>query len=222
MFEPERPRLLLADDHPMMLEGLSRLLEPEFDVVGMASDGRELLRMAAARRPDLVITDISMPGLDGIEVIHRLQVILPTARVMVLSIHAEPSWVRAAFEAGAYAYLPKTSAPDEIEIAVREVLRGHFYVSPAVARAALISAPWKPRDERPEARPEAFGETLTPRELDIVRLVGKGMGNKEIAQELGVSVTTVRTHLSRVYGKLAPGSRLELALYAAQTGGPVM
>jgi len=220
MSQLRRPRLLLADDHPMMLEGLRKLLEPDHDVVGAVTDGPALLEAAALLRPDLVIADISMPGIDGIEVTRRLLKVVPEARVLILSMHIEPSWIRSAFEAGAHAYLPKSAAPEEIELAVREVLKGRFYVSPEVTRAAVVFAVKDP--ERFAGVWRASAEVLTPRELDIVRLVGKGLGNKEIANELGVSVTTVRTHLSRVYDKLGPGSRVELALYAAQAGGPVM
>jgi DNA-binding NarL/FixJ family response regulator len=222
-----RPGLLLADDHPLMVDGLRKLLELDFDVVGTVSDGRALLEAAESLRPDLVITDISMPGIDGIEATRRLRAIVPGLRVVILSVHAEPSWVHAAFAAGAYGYLTKMAAAEEIETAVREVLKGNFYVSPAVASAlvGLMQIAPVQRAERSEAaQPErpAAGETLTPRELDIVRLVGKGLGNKDIARQLGVAVTTVRTHLNKVYDKLDSGSRLELALYAAQTREAVM
>jgi DNA-binding NarL/FixJ family response regulator len=213
--------VLLADDHPMLLEGLRKLLEPDWDVVGAVADGPALLEAAALLRPDLVIADISMPGLDGIEVTRRLLKVAPEVRVLILSLHTEPSWVRSAFEAGAHAYLPKSAAPAEIELAVREVLKGRFYVSPEVTRAAVVFGVKEPERLLKAWQPPS-DILLTPRELDIVRLVGKGLGNKEIAQELGVSVTTVRTHLNRVYDKLGPGSRVELALYAAQARGPVM
>lgn len=209
-----RPRLLLADDHPLMLEGLRKLLAAEFDVVGAVADGRALLEAAEILRPDLVVTDISMPGIDGIEATRRLRTLVPAVRVLILSIHAESSWVRAAFDAGAWGYLTKISAPEEIESAVREVLKGNFYISPAVT-SAILGLAKEDHAEIPQARPVAAGETLTPRELDIVRLVGKGLRNKDIADQLGVAVTTVRTHLSNVYDKLEPGSRVELALYAA-------
>jgi two-component system NarL family response regulator len=159
--------------------------------------------------------------MDGLEATRRLRAIVPEARVLILSIHTEPSWMRAAVEAGAWGYLPKTSAPEEIETAVREVLEGRSYFSPAVTRAVFAS----PRERSVAAGAssrEASGEALTPRELDIVRLVGKGLGNKEIAHALGVSVTTIRTHLNKVYDKLEPESRVELALYAANAGSTVM
>jgi DNA-binding NarL/FixJ family response regulator len=206
-----RPRVLLADDHPLMLLGLQKLLEPDCEVIGAVMDSRQLLATAERERPDLVITDISIPGLDGIAATRRLGKTVPGAKVIILSFHSEPSWVRAAFDAGACGYLTKSSAPEEIELAVREVLQDRFYVSPQVARAAIVHAP--------EGTPPEAGEALTPREIDIVRLVGAGLGNKEIARRLGVAVTTVRTHLNSVYDKLRPANRVELALYAPQTSG---
>ena len=209
-----RPRVLLADDHPMMLAGLRKLLEPELAVVGTVTDGRALAAATERLLPDLVITDLEMPGLDGIEATRRLQAALPLVRVLILSIHAEPSYVRAAFAAGAWGYLTKTSAPEEIEHAVREVLADRFYVSPAVARAALSGA--ARNVERP---PQVGDEALTRREQEILRLLAEGLGNQQIARRLGVAVTTVRTHLNSVYEKLRLESRVELALYAAQTAG---
>ncbi|HSK81202.1 MAG TPA: response regulator transcription factor [Thermoanaerobaculia bacterium] len=222
-----RPRLLLADDHPMMLDGLRKLLESDFEVAAAVTDGRELLRAAQRLRPDLVITDISMPLVDGLEATRRLRKAVPGARVLILSVHAEPSWVREAFEAGACGYLTKTSASEEIGTAVREVLKGLFYVSPVVTRGMVDAA--KEVAARPRTvvlpvplTPAVVNEILTPRELDTVRLVGQGLSNKEIARHLGVSVTTVRTHLNKVYDKLGSDSRVELALLAAQPGGAVM
>jgi DNA-binding NarL/FixJ family response regulator len=217
----------------MMLEGLRKLLEPECEVVGMVADCHALLEAAKGLRPDLVVADISMPGFDGIEATRRLQVALPGIRILILSVHTEPSWVRAAFDAGACGYLTKTSAPEEIETAVREVLNGQYYVSPAVTRAvmggtvlgttvlggAMVPSPAPPP---PKRRRTDTQEQFTRREHDIVRLVGLGLCNKDIAQRLGVSVTTVRTHLSKVYDKLGTASRVELALLASQASGPVM
>jgi DNA-binding NarL/FixJ family response regulator len=222
-----RPRVLLADDHPMVLEGLRKLLESDFEVVAAVTNGRELLEAAQRLRPDLVITDISMPLIDGLEVTRRLLKARPGSLVLVLSVHADPSWVQEAFEAGACGYLTKISAREEIGTAVREVLKGLFYVSPVVTRGKVDAAqkpaarrPLSPMTSIPPA--PAVNELLTPRELDTVRLVGQGLSNKEIALYLGVSVATVRTHLNKAYDKLGSDSRVELALLAAPPGGTVM
>lgn len=214
-FSDRRPTVLLADDHPMILGGLRSLLEPELEVVGTAADGRALLAAAKELRPDLVVADLSMPEIDGIEAIRQLRTIAPDTRVLVLSIHTEASWVREAFAAGACAYLTKTSRAEEITNAIREVLSGCYYVSPLVARAAIGLATENPA----ESLAGVAREPLTARELEVVHLVGTGLGNKDIARRLGVSVTTVRTHLGRIYGKLELKSRVELALYAARPGG---
>lgn len=211
-----RPRVLLADDHPMMLEGLRKLLEPDCEIVGTVTEGGALVDAAERLRPDLVIADISMPGIDGIEATRRLHAALPGLRILILSFKTEPSWVRAAFAAGACGYLTKTSAPDEIETAVRELLEGRFYVSPAMNQA-VAGATMHGAGARPELQ-----EPFTRREHDVIRLVGLGLGNKEIAQRLGVSVATVRTHLNKVYDKLGTASRVELALLAAQNSNAVM
>jgi len=217
-----RPRVVLADDHPLMLDGLRKLLEIDFEVVAAVTNGRELLEAAERLRPDLVITDISMPLVDGLEATRRLQVAMPGTRVLVLSIHDHPGWVRAAFEAGACGYLTKISAPEEIGTAVREVLKGLFYVSPVVTRG-MVDAAKKPAARRPaRPAPPLATEVLTPRELATVRLVGRGLSNKQIARHLGIAVTTVRTHLNKAYDKLGSASRVELALLAAQPGGAVM
>jgi DNA-binding NarL/FixJ family response regulator len=234
-----RPRLILADDHPMMLAGLRRLLAPGCEVVAEAADGHALLAAAERLRPDLVIADISMPGIDGIEATRRLRASVPGARVLILSVHAEPSFVRAAFAAGACGYLTKAAAADEIELAIRAVLTDRFYVSPEVTRAVVAS--WQrdagestaavaavPERDAPEGAAlesamlesavPAAAAPLTPRQLDIIQLVGQGLGNKEIARQLGVGVATVRTHLARIYEKLRTESRVELALFASRAG----
>jgi DNA-binding NarL/FixJ family response regulator len=206
----------LVDDHPLVLEGLRKLLEPSFKVVGVMRDGREAVAAAERLRPDLVIIDLSMPGLDGVEATRRLRATVPETRILVFSVHTEASWVRAAFDAGAQGYLAKTCAPEEIEIAVREVLKGRCWVCSAVAGSVILDQ--KAPARRNESVSGPAGEVLTRRERDIVRLVGRGMGNKEIAVLLGVAVTTVRSHLNKVYDKLGSGGRVNLALLAANDG----
>ena len=205
----------------MILESLKRLLSPDLEIVGAVLDGHALLEAAEALRPDLIIADISMPGIDGIEATRRLRYLVPEARVLILSVHSGLSWVQAAFDAGAWGYLTETSASTEIETAACEVLKGNFYISPLVSRAVLGLTRQETAGGLQTARPVGAG-ALTPRETDIVRLVGKGLGNRDIAGELGVSVATVRTHLNKVYGKIGLVSRVELALYAAHSGDAVM
>jgi DNA-binding NarL/FixJ family response regulator len=200
----------------MFVEGLRTLLSPDCEIVGTVEDGRELLAVAEAQRPDLIITDISMPGIDGIEATRRLRRLVPAARVLVLSIHDQPSWVHAAFAAGARGYLTKTSALIEVETAVREVLKGNFYISAAVSYTFLGKVK-RGKGERIKPPPPEISDTLSPREMEIVQLVGKGLGNREIAEELGLSVATIRTHLTNLYEKIGVVSRVELALYAAQS-----
>jgi DNA-binding NarL/FixJ family response regulator len=204
-----RSRVLLADDHPVILASLCKLLEPELEVVGRVTDGLALLSAAERLHPDLVIADIEMPGLDGIEATRRLRARLPDVKVLILGPHVEPSCVRAAFDAGAWGYLPKTAVPDELERAVQEVLAGRFYISPVVARAAIA------RVARHSAL-SAASEVLTPRELGLVRLVGQGLGSKDIACKLGMSVTAIRSRLNKIYDKLGLASRVELARLAVQ------
>ena len=206
-----RSRILLADDQPVTLAGLCKLLEPAFKVVGRVTDGLALLAAAERLRPDIVIADIEMPGLDGIEATRRLQAALPDVKVLILSIYVEPSWVRAAFDAGARGYLPKTAVPQEIERAVHEVLADCFYISPVVARAVIARAACRPVGSPPGG--------LTPRELDIIHLAGQGLGNQKIACKLGVPVTTVHSHLTEIYDKLDLARRVELALAGVQAGG---
>jgi DNA-binding NarL/FixJ family response regulator len=205
----QRSRVLLADDHPVTLAGLCKLLEPSFEVVGRVTDGLALLVAVECLRPDLVIAGIEMPGLDGLEATRRLQACLPEVKVLILSLHAEPSCTYAALDAGAWGCLPKTAVPEEIERAVKEVLADRFYLSPVVVRSTIARTVRHSLD-----RPPAAGEVLTPRELNIVRWVGQGLGSREIAGKLHVSVITVRSHLNKICGKLGLTSRMELALLA--------
>lgn len=214
------PRVVLADDHPMILDALTRLLGSRNAIVGRATNGRQALEMASEMFPDLLILDIAMPELDGLEVVRQLRARGLTVKTLILSFHVEPSWVQEALEAGADGYLGKTSVAQEIEAAVAEVLAGRFWISPAVAKNLL---PFRQAGEKIDPAnapnptpPSPEGQGLTPREIEILDLLAGGLGNKEIAKRLGVSVTTVRSHLSSTYEKLGVDSRVGLALYAAR------
>ena len=201
-----RSRILLADDQPVTLSGLCKLLEPAFEVVGRVTDGFALLAAAERLRPDVVIADVEMPGLDGIEATRRLQARRPDVKVLILSISAEPFCVRAAFDAGAWGCLPKTAVHEEIERALNEVLAGRFYVSPVVVRSAIARA------VRHAMRPSpASSGMLTPREIDVIRSVSQSPGNPDTAGKLDMTLTTIRSHLNRIFDKLSPGNRVGLA-----------
>ncbi len=211
--EPTRPpRVLLAEDHALVAEGIRKLLEPEFEVVGVAADGRALL--AASRRlgPDLILIDIALPLLNGIDAARRLREITP-ARIVMLTMSGEPGMVREAFAAGARGYLLKSSEPSELLFALREVLRGNRYVTPAVA-GDLVDAAGRPAEgteDGPYAR-------LTPRQREVLQLVAEGKTAKEIAAVLEISVKTVEYHKSGLKKQLGLRTQAELVRYAAAHG----
>lgn len=218
MGSPPRPRVLLADDHPLILESLERLLTPEFEIVGKAASGTEALALGERLRPQLAIFDIAMPGLDGTEVTRRLMASNPSLKVLILSLHQQPLWVRRAFDAGAAGYLCKSSASAEVVLAAKEVLAGRCFISAAITKKALLPWPQRIQQEpvdlvRP-AEPTQPESLLTAREAEIVELLALSLGNKEIARHLDMSVATVRTHLNNIYKKLGLDSRVGLALYA--------
>src|SRR5712692_1391555 len=183
-----RPRVLLADDHTLLLEGIRLMLEPEFELVGSVEDGQQLLAAARTARPDVILLDISMPVLNGIDAAHQLRKMLPSAKLIFLTMHADPDYVTEAFRAGAAGYLLKRSAASELLTAIREVLKGHHYVSPLVARDALemLVTSTKPAGK--------LSDRLTPRQREVLQLVAEGRSRKEIATALGISVKTVEFH----------------------------
>jgi len=183
-----RPRLLLADDHTLLLEGIRLMLEPEFELVGSVEDGQALLAAAKTLKPDIILLDISMPVLNGLDAAHRLRKLLPSAKLIFLTMHSDSDYVAEAFRAGAMGYLLKRAAASELKIAIREVMKGHHYVSPLVARNALellIST------AKPEGTPS---ERLTPRQREVLQLVAEGRSRKEIASLLNISLKTVEFH----------------------------
>ena len=199
----KRPRLLLADDHPIVGEGLKRLLEEDFDIVALVEDGAALLAEARRLRPDVILADISMPGLNGIEALTRIRQEDPAAKVLILSMHQNPAYARRALEAGAAGYVVKHAAPAELVLAIRAALRGGVFVSPALARD-LLSEP------RPEAAPR-----LTPRQREILRLLAEGLSAKQVAARLAISARTVEFHkyqIMRAHGLRGSAELVHLAI----------
>ena len=207
-----RPRLLLADDHTLVLEGFRKLLESDFDLVGTVEDGRALLAAAPRLRPDVILLDISMPLLNGIDAARQLRKTLPSAKIIFLTMHADPGYVTEAFRVGARGYLLKRSAASELVRAIHEVLNGRYYVTPLVTKGVL--APLL----RPERKRRAASSPLTSRQREVLQLVAEGRSIKEIASILHVSVKTVEFHKSRIARELGVRTTAELTRYALEHG----
>jgi DNA-binding NarL/FixJ family response regulator len=218
MPEPiDRISILVVDDHAVVRRGLLAFLEtePDFEVVGEAGGGTQALDLlvrldSEGRRPDVVVMDLQMAPVDGIESTREIRARYADVDVVALTSFAEAERVHAALEAGASGYLLKDADADEVAAAIRAAHRGELQLDPAVARQLMssIRAP-QPSDATVE---------LTARELEVVRLVGAGRANKEIAAELSISERTARTHVSNILGKLGLGSRTQAALWAVREG----
>lgn len=207
-------RVLIADDHTLVRESLVSLLESGGDVqvVAQAADGLETVEKAIATRPDVVVTDISMPRLNGIEVVRRLREALPDTRVLVLTMHQEDEYVLQAVRFGAAGYMVKDSAASELLIAVRSLHAGRGYFGPQAAKALAEQLQHPERDLG-----DPYGE-LTPREREVFHLLAEGLTTKEIARQLGISVKTAENHRARVLAKLGVRNTAELVRYALRRG----
>jgi NarL family two-component system response regulator LiaR len=207
-------RVLLTDDHAIVRKGVRALLttEPDIQVVGEACNGIEAVDQAQALRPDVILMDLVMPELDGIEATHHILAKLPGARILVLTSFAADEKVFPAIKAGALGYLLKDSGPEELVEAIRQVYRGEPSLEPSIARKVLLELAHPPKQQPLTPDP------LTERELEVLRLIAQGCSNKEIAAKLSVSDLTVRTHASNILGKLHLASRTQAALYALRNG----
>jgi DNA-binding NarL/FixJ family response regulator len=210
-------RVLVVDDHAVVRRGLLAFLdgEPDLEVVGDADGGAQALDLldrldTEGRRPDVVVMDLQMTPIDGIESTRQIRARYGDVEVVALTSFAEEDRVHAALAAGASGYLLKDSDVDEVAIAIRAAHRGALQLDPAVARQLMSSLQATPTDD-----PTA---DLTTRELEVLRLVGAGKTNKEIATELGISERTARTHVSNILRKLGLGSRTQAALWAVREG----
>lgn len=209
-------RVLVADDHAMVREGIRHVLQESagFEVVAEAGRGVEALELAEVHQPDVVVMDISMPGESGLEVTARLRQSVPTAKVLILSMHDHAQYVVEALRAGAHGYLLKDAGPAELRKAVRTVFDGEGFFSPPIA--GQLSAAF-----RGERAPQGAGETLdrlTPRERDVLAGVARGSTNKQIGAELGISRRTVETHRESLMRKLDIRTVAGLTRYAMETG----
>jgi len=212
-------RVLIADDQALVRAGLATLLDsqPDLEVVGQAGDGREAIRLARELRPDVVLMDVRMPVLDGIEATRRIVADPATAsvRVLVLTTFDLDEYVYAALRAGASGFLLKDSSPEDLQHAIRVVADGGALIAPAVTRRLIAEFAARPAAGRPAAR---LAERLTGREIEVLRLVARGLSNAELAAELFLSPLTAKTHVSRILTKLGVRDRAQLVVIAYEAG----
>ena len=206
-----RPRVLLVDDHTLVLDGFRKLLEDRCEVVGTAEDGRTLLRMAQELQPDIVTLDISMPQLNGVDAARKLKKILPRTKLIFVTMHADPAYVNEAFKAGASGYLLKRSAGSELLQAIQSVMDGQCYVTPLVAKGLVQSV-------ITGGKPQVLKDKLlTARQREVLQLVAEGMTVKEIASALDLSPKTVEFHKSQIMTELDLHTTAELTKMPSST-----
>ena len=208
-------RVVLADDHVLVREGIRQFLEETDDiqVIGEAGNGAEVLQLVEKTSPDVAVLDIQMPEVTGIEATRRIKQHFPDVQVLILTAHDDDPYIRALLRAGADGYVLKTATSEELVKAVRDVYHGLTALSPAVATAVVRQM----SHEAPSGAADQV-ETLTEREIDVLRLAAQGMTNREIGQELGISHRTVQGHLANVYEKLNVSSRTEAVTEALKRG----
>ena len=212
----DRIRVVLADDHPVVLAGIRTLLnaDPEVELVGEATDGGGALPMIRAVAPDVAVVDVSMPGLNGLELTERVTGECPGTRVLVLTVHEDAAYVQPLMRAGARGYLLKRSAADDLLRAVRAVASGGVYLDPSIAGHALAEI----SDTDGRLGTAEGREPLSPREAETLRLIAQGFSNKEIARRIDVSVKSVETYKARAAEKLGLRTRAEIIRYGAAHG----
>jgi len=207
-----RPRILIADDHPILAEGLRSLLEAEFEVVGVVADGRELVAAAKLKQPDVIVADVTMPLLNGIEAAAQLRDLGVKAKVVFLTMHRDVAYARRAMEAGAAGFVLKHSVASELVTAVREALRGQTYVTPMIAGELLQSY------HEGDPGPRASVQRLTTRQREVLQLFAEGRSAKEVAALLKISTRTAESHKARILEALGLHTTAELVQYAIRHG----
>ena len=207
-----KPRLLIADDHKIFAEGLKRLLNADFDIVGVVADGRELVAAAEKLRPDVMVVDISMPLLNGIEAVIQIKKVHPEIKVVFLTMHPDVAYAVSAFKAGASGYVLKHSAPDELVTAIREGLKGRTYVTPLIAGKLLHSYESGSHSGTDKVL------SLSSRQREVLQLLAEGRSAKEIAAILNISAKTVEYHKYRMMDDLGIKTAAELTRYAVKQG----
>jgi DNA-binding NarL/FixJ family response regulator len=205
-----RSRILIADDHSLVADGIASLLRPEFDVIGFAADGRQLLSEAERLQPDLITLDIGMPNLNGLEAAKQVRKLLPRVKLVFVTQLVDLRYLRAALAAGAGAFVAKQSASTEVLAAVREVIAGRRYITPILEEAFSALTPAQAKTETKD--------TLTPRQRQVLQLVAEGHTTKSIAEALEISSKTVEFHKDQLMTALGMRTTAELTRYAINQG----
>ena len=208
----KRPKVLIADDHSMVIDGLRSLLEPEFEVVGAVNDGRAVLPEVRKLQPDVVVIDISMPLLNGLDCTRQLHDTGCTAKILILTMHPDATLAQEALAAGASGYLLKSSPGSELKGALRDVLQGRTYLSPGVTRDAVEIM------GRMTSIHEDVWARLTPRQREVLQLLAEGKSHKEVADILNISVKTAEYHKYAILDKLGLKTNAALVKYAVRHG----
>jgi two-component system response regulator NreC len=207
-------KVLIADDHAIVRTGLRAVLkaEPTLELVGEATGGYEALEMVSEISPDILVLDISMPDLDGISVTKQLHSLSPDLKIVILTLHEDKALLQEAIKSGASGYILKRAAEAELISAIQIVMRGDMYVEPSMLRDLIEEKPKSLNSLHKQSEP------LTPREVDVLKLIVQGYTNRQVGEELNISVRTVEGHRANLYSKLGLRSRVELVRYARENG----
>jgi DNA-binding NarL/FixJ family response regulator len=212
----QKVRIVIAEDHTILREGLRSLLsaDPNFEIVGEAEDGREAIRCVEKLKPDLILTDLSMPRMNGMEAIKEIRRISPVTKILVLTVHKAEEYILSTFRAGANGYLLKDSTHAELVMAVKKVLSGKQYIGPEISEKVIEGY----LEGKKTLKSRTSWETLTQREREILKLIAEGYKNKEIADDLCISVKTVEKHRANLMEKLDLHSIQALTAFAIEKG----
>lgn len=213
----ERPTILLADDHVLVAEGIQKLLEGEFNLLGIVPDGRALLTSIQERPPDVAVVDISLPLLNGLEASRQIRKINPNIKIVILTMHSESTFVTEAFRIGVSGYVLKQSVGSELALAIKEVLKNNTYVSPIVAQG-LVDQAVNPTQADNANEVGGFAQELSSRQREVLQLVAEGKSTKEVAAVLNVSIKTVEFHKTRIMKQLGLRTAADLTKYAISNG----
>ena len=212
-----KPRVLIADDHTLVAEGVEKLLEHEFQLCGRVADGRALVRAVEKDKPDIALVDIALPLLNGLDACRQIKKTMPEVKLLILTMHSEQYFVTEAFRAGVSGYVLKQSVAEELVFAIKEVLKGRLYVSPSVAEN-LVEQALNPGEASSAGALPGGSDKLSARQREVLQLIAEGQSTKEIASTLNVSIKTIEFHKTRIMKQLGVHSTAELTKHAISIG----